>query len=94
MRTVLLLAAALLLSGCAHRSPLSSPVPAAPRREVTALAAFTGMDLPRPYQRLHDEPGWKWVLWSNERLCVVDSRTWVRTQVGDRVRCDWRMPRG
>jgi hypothetical protein len=93
MRTALLLAAAWLLTGCAgHSAPRHALLPT-PRREVTAIAAFTGLDLPRAYQRLHDGPGWKWVLWSHEMLCVVDSGTWTRTQVGDRVRCDWRVPR-
>lgn len=95
MRKILILVAAWLLSGCAGRpSSNSTPITAPPKRLVTALAAFTARDLPRAYHRIHDDQGWKWVLWSHESLCIVDSGTWTRTQIGDRVSCDWRMPRG
>ena len=94
MRKTLILTAAWLLSSCANRSSSTSAPSTAPTRPVTALATFTARELPSAYQRLHDNPGWKWVLWSNKSLCVVDASTWTRTQIGDRVSCDWRMPRG
>ncbi|HWC75437.1 MAG TPA: hypothetical protein VG454_16035 [Gemmatimonadales bacterium] len=94
MRKAFILVAAWLLSACAGRPSSIEPALAAATREVTAISAFTGTDLPPKYSRLHDEPGWKWVLWSHEQLCVVDSRTWASTHVGDQVSCDWRLPRG
>lgn len=80
MRKTLILMAAWLLAGCAGRSSSTSAPMPLPHRPVTALATFIARDLPRPYQRLHDEPGWKWVLWSNRSQCVVDAGTWARTR--------------
>ena len=95
MRNALFLMVAWLLIGCAGRRSSSIRTPlVASGREVTNLSMLTGHELPRAFQRVHDDPGWKWVLWSNESLCVVDSRTWTMTHIGDHVRCDWRAPRG
>ncbi|MGH7529092.1 MAG: hypothetical protein ACREMN_01780 [Gemmatimonadales bacterium] len=87
------LAAALLL-GCANAAtPYGAPPTAGLTRTVTGISMRVGGDLPSRYRRTGDGPGAKFVLWSYERICVVDASTWVQTRVGDSVSCDWRAPR-
>ena len=94
MRPAVLLTAVLLLFlffACAsRRSPFRAAQILAP---VTATSAYTTGNLPRGYARLHDMPGQKWVLWSYERMCVVDPDTWIRIRVGEQFSCEWRSPR-
>lgn len=83
----------LLYTACAttqRRTPFRGNEIIAP---VTATSAYTTGNLPHGYARLHDTPGQKWVLWSYERMCVVDAETWVQIRVGEPFSCDWRSPR-
>ena len=91
MRSAVLLLAVFLLASCAHRRTPFRAVHVLAR--VTAANAYTSGNLPRRYARVHDLPGQKWVLWSYERMCVVDPETWVRVRVGDQFSCEWRSPR-
>ena len=85
--------ATILLFGCAtaaHRQP--APGTVGFTREVTGLGMYS-KDLPARYRRLQDTPGRVWVLWSQQHMCVVNEDLWMRTNVGDRVPCQWRLPR-
>lgn len=82
-----------LLLGCATTQPDTRSLIPSPLREVTALGRFSDQDLPLSYRRIEDGPGFMWVLWSDKRMCIVEPKTWIQTHVGDRVSCEWRMPR-
>ena len=94
MRPLFLMLAAVLLMSCArHRHADQDAATASFLRRVTAVGVFS-KDLPSRYRRVQDTPGWTYVLWSHERLCVVDGNIWIRTHVGDHIDCEWRSPRG
>lgn len=83
-----------LLFGCAAATQTTAPHDLRPHtRSVTRRAAFNGSEIPAAYQRSSDTPGFVWVLWSREGLCIVDAYVWINTRIGDLISCDWRSPR-